>query len=398
MKQTILFVDDDVNLLQGLQRLLRKMRSDWDMTFVDNPRKALELLESQPFDVVVSDMRMPDLDGAALLSEVEKKHPGTMRVILSGYAEEKSLFRSVGPAHQYLSKPCDPDSIMALMERSLKLRGILNDSRLRNLAASLRNLPSPPDLFLRVTEAMGRDEVSTSDIADIIAKDVAMTAELLKVTNSSYFSLSARVTTVFQAVRLLGMETVRNLVLHACIFRQYSGRPELAAYIPALSRHGLATGTLAQRLARSYGMEDAVVSQVQCAGMLTSIGALVLLDQYGEAYATLAAACAETELEDRERAEYGASHAELGAYLLGLWGFADVVVEAVMYQLQPSSCPAVQPSVLTYVHLARSYGPCLPLTKPCAQRGDGADKAYLNRLGVAVPSSDLLNIPGEGAI
>ena len=139
----ILFVDDDVNLLRGLRRVLHKQREDWDITFLDSPVEALKLLDAQRFDVVVSDMRMPELDGASLLSEVERRHPGTIRVVLSGYTEEKSVLRTIGPTHQYLAKPCNTDDIVSLLDRTLALKAMLRSEPLRDLATSLHNLPSP---------------------------------------------------------------------------------------------------------------------------------------------------------------------------------------------------------------------------------------------------------------
>src|SRR5450755_4506465 len=104
--KTLLFVDDEPNVLQGLQRQLRPMRNEWDMHFVENGQKALDFMAAQPVDIVVSDMMMPGMDGAQLLSEVVRRHPQTVRLILSGHAEREAVLRLVGPAHQYLSKPC----------------------------------------------------------------------------------------------------------------------------------------------------------------------------------------------------------------------------------------------------------------------------------------------------
>lgn len=381
MKLAILFVDDDPNLLHGLQRMLRGLRADWEMSFAESGPQGLEQLSKQHFDVVVSDMRMPELDGAELLSEVERRFPGTMRVVLSGYAEEKSVFRSIGPAHQYLAKPCDPATITTLMERALGLRAILTDERLRDLAAGLRSLPSPPDLYLRITTAMQRDEVSTHDIAELVSSDVAMTAELLKVTNSAYFGLGSRMTTVAQAVKLLGVETVRSLVLYAGIFRQFEGRGGTER-LQALSDYGLAIGNLAKSLAKRNGESGDRAAQTQCAGMLCAIGALVLFDSDPERYVGVVEAIDNDQMEAAERLAFGGSHCELGAYLLGLWGFAEPMVEAVLYALRPADCLAQGRTILSYVHLARSLGPAFPFLSPVAVEKGWLDVDYVARLGL----------------
>lgn len=364
MKASIVFVDDDTNMLHGLQRLLRRQREDWDMTFVDGGLRALEIMAGQSFDMVVSDMRMPELDGASLLSEVERLYPGTIRIILSGYAEEKSLLRSVGPAHQYLSKPCDAETILSLMDRTLRLQRILQDTRLRSLVASLRNLPSPPTLFMRLTEAMDDPSASSHRIAAIVAEDVAMTAELLKITNSSYFSFTSRVSSVEQAVRLLGLETVRTLVLHVGIFRQYQGSSAGVQNIRRLNDYGIAIGALSRKLARLDHAPDPMALQAECAGTLSTIGMLVMMDNAPQDYPALCAGTDAVGLEAAERASFHACHTDLGAYLLGLWGFADPVVEAVLMQSHPSANQGRDRLPLTYVHLARALGPPIPLLGP----------------------------------
>src|SRR5919109_3195906 len=124
MKQ-ILFVDDEVKVLQGLGRMLRGMRHEWDMTFVDDPRQAVELLPQKSFDAIVVDMRMPQMDGAELLAKAKELKPGMARIVLSGHAERESALRSVGLAHQFLSKPCDADTLRTTVSRACELRKAL---------------------------------------------------------------------------------------------------------------------------------------------------------------------------------------------------------------------------------------------------------------------------------
>jgi len=382
MKLSILFVDDDVNLLRGLRRILHKHREDWDITFMDSPLDALRLLEEKGFDVVVSDMRMPELDGASLLSEVEKRYPGTVRVVLSGYTEEKSVLRTIGPTHQYLAKPCNTEDIVALLDRTLALRGGLRSEALRTLAASLHNLPSPPDLYTRLTVEMRREASSMRTIANMIAEDVAMTAEVLRITNSAYFSLGSPVHDVFQAVRLLGLETVRALVLSVGICRQFDTSPEMSALIRELDAYGLAVGGLARRFAREEGLDDGMRDQAFCAGMLSVIGTLVFLDaEPAKARRVLFQAEQGGDVAIMERETFGASQAELGGYLLGLWGFNDAIIEAVLYQDKPSACVHADRSALTCVHLARVFGPRWPLGHHTL-RPVALDVDYVRHLGM----------------
>ena len=382
VKQRILFVDEDANLLHSLQRLLRPQRTGWDMVFADDPQQAMTLLAAGNFDVVVSDIRMPGLDGAGFPAEIARLAPSSLRVILSGCTEQSGLFRSVGLAHQYLAKPCEPEAIIALMDRTRQLRGVLGDFRLRAVVAGLRNLPSPPALYRRLTEALLPDDGSTEAVAEIIDTDMAMTAGLLKVTNSSYFAVSSGVTSVSRAIRLLGLETVRALAADHGIFRRCPDKPGLAPQLDLMNEHGVALARLARRLAADDGADAAMTSDAYCAGLLSGIGALILLDADPDAYQKALATIDEADFEPRERAVFGASHAEIGAYLLGLWGFSAAMVEAVYYQLRPSDCRNQGRSALTYLHLARACGPPFPLlAKPLLPRVL-LDRSYARRLAM----------------
>ena len=121
-KRRILFVDDEPMVLKGLQRTLRKMRNVWEMTFSSSSKEALEILGSGTFDVIVSDLRMPEIDGMQLLTEVKNKHPEVIRIILSGQVEQDTTFKSVQVAHQSLSKPCDADILKQTLNELFALR------------------------------------------------------------------------------------------------------------------------------------------------------------------------------------------------------------------------------------------------------------------------------------
>lgn len=358
----ILFVDDDPNVLSGLKRLMRTRRDQWETFFCEAGEEALALMTTQPIDVVVSDMRMPFMDGAEFLGQVRKRHPATIRAILSGYADAECVMRTVGPAHIYLAKPCQPDQLMEAISRPLALRRLLASDNLRATLAGLSNLPTPPDLFLRVRAELSSPTVSTASVAQIIGQDVAMTAELLKLTNSAYFSTSARVTTALQAVRTLGLETVEALVLRIGIFRQLDHHDEFRPMVEALNHYSLTVASLAERIATAEGADTATAMAAYCAGMLSAVGALVLLDGYPQQYGrVLDAAAAGQVLHLAEDAEFGANHALVGGYLLSLWGFADAMVEAVTYACQPSDYGGTNNVLLTAVHAAMALNGRNPL-------------------------------------
>ena len=221
MKKRIIFVDDEPNLLKGLSRMLRPLREEWEMLFVGSGSDALAALEKDAFDVVVSDMRMPGMDGAQLLAEVAQRYPQIVRIVLSGHMDKEMIYRSVGRAHQYLAKPCDAARLKSTVARACTIRDSLADKFLKELVAGMKSLPSLPSLYIELVEYLQSPEASIQTVGKIIARDVGMTAKILQLVNSAFFGLSRKVGSPSQAVSLLGLDTIRALVLSVQAFSQF---------------------------------------------------------------------------------------------------------------------------------------------------------------------------------
>ncbi|MBF0562884.1 MAG: HDOD domain-containing protein [Alphaproteobacteria bacterium] len=376
----VIFVDDEVHILRGLRRSMSEMEDEWDMVFCPSAAEALERMSREPFDVVVSDMRMPGMDGAQFLNTVRDRWPATVRAILSGYAESEAIFRTVGPAHIYLAKPCDAAVLQAAIRRQAALHEILDNPDLRALLAGITSLPSLPEPFLRLVAELRSPNASSARIAQIIGQDVAMTAELLKLTNSAYFSVASHVATPLQAVRLLGLETVQSLVLRIGIFRQFSGTGATRPLLEALTRNSLMIARLAEGIAVAEGADQPTAKSAYCAAMLSDIGCVALIDGQPETYRrVLSRVSTALPLPEAERQEFGANHGLIGGYLLGLWGFADRIVEAVTYSCDLRTSATRNNLVLVALLAARALGPPMPLLPAECPDGCTGMLDYLTR-------------------
>jgi HD-like signal output (HDOD) protein/CheY-like chemotaxis protein len=375
----VAFVDDEASVLTSLRRTMLAMLDEWEMAFFTNGRDLLQRLAEEPFDVVVADQRMPDMDGSALLDEVSRLYPEMMRVILSGHADNASIFRSVGPAHIYLPKPCDPAALAQAIKSRMTLRGLMGDSEMLTLLNSISKLPCAPKLFLDLVAELRSPRSSAGTVANIIKRDMAMTAELLKLTNSSYYSTSTTVSAPLQAVRILGLEIVQTLVLQLGIFSQFRGSEEMAKQIEQLNDYSQALGDLAERVALAAGEPDSVAKAAHCAALLSAIGSLVLLNEKRADYcAALETVDPDRPLHVAETETFGADHTLIGAYLLGLWGFSDSIIEAITYAHRPSACVSCVNPVLTALHVARAAGPPFPLLAARKASPLALDHSYLS--------------------
>lgn len=380
-KTRICFVDDEPNILQGLKRFMRPMINEWEMEFHLSGESALfSMSQNGPFNVVVSDMRMPGMDGAALLARIRQDYPETIRVILSGYADNESILRTIGPAHVYLAKPCDGEALRSAIRHPLALRRLLSSDAMRQALGGLESLPSLPDLFIRLEQELRAANSSTASVANIIGSDTAMTAEILKLTNSAYFGIGQPVNSVLQAVRTLGLETIQTVILKTAIFRRFSGSPQVAPFLEGLNQHGLILSRLAKSAAQAVGATTSVADAAGCAALLSNIGALVLLDCHGADYLrVLGQVNANMPVHQAEIAAYGVHHGHIGAYLLGLWGFADQVVEAVAHAPAPGQAGHHGNELLSLVHLARTLGPAFPPLPKHIQDIRHLDNEYLSK-------------------
>lgn len=375
----ILFVDDESRILDGLGDLLRRRRQEWEMAFAASGEAALAELDSGPYDAVVTDMRMPGMDGASLLAAVQQRYPDAIRIVLSGQTDLKAAIRAVPVAHRFLVKPCDGEELQNVLVRSLALRELLGDEEIRAFVTETARLPSIPQTYVMLTEALRRDpDVGIDQVATIVGSDMAMCAKVLQLVNSSFFALARRVTSIREAVAYLGLDVIRMLVLSADVFLALERTPSIPGLdIEALQRHGLLTGRLASQLVEGQQLADDAL----LAGVLHDVGKVILAVQRPDRVGAMLAEARERgePLHLVERRAGAVTHAEVGAYLLGLWGLPHAIVEAVAHHHSPERVEQNGLDPLAAVHIANLLVHGLEGSKPAVS----IDPAYLASVGAA---------------
>jgi hypothetical protein len=188
-------------------------------------------MEASPFDVIVSDMRMPGMDGAALLSLVREKYPQVVRIILSSQAELSTALRVVPVAHQFLSKPCDAQMLRVAIERACHLKALLHDDSIRSMVGGLGELPSLPRTYHALTLALADPNTSIQKVAAIVEFDVGIAAKILQLVNSAFFGIARSITNIQGAVGYLGVSTLRSLVLSVEVFRVFAPKGPIQGFL-----------------------------------------------------------------------------------------------------------------------------------------------------------------------
>jgi HD-like signal output (HDOD) protein len=332
-KRRVLFVDDEPNILDGLRRMLRPLRNDYTLHFAANGEEAIKCMDEARFDVVFSDMRMPGMDGAELLSIIQKKHPHAIRIMLSGQADNVLILRTVGVVHQFLAKPCDPAQLKLVLTRATALQDMLSDGGLKDLISQIGTLPSLPSTYTQLQKAIVTPGVEIKEIGEIIAKDIAMTAKVLQLVNSSFFGIYSRVDTPARAVTLLGLDTIKVLVLGLELFSRIKVDEDIFQ-LDRLWRHSLMVGKLARTIAVGQTDSEEMISDTFLAGTLHDLGKLVLLSCLPDQYRRVLDLIEERNITmpQAEQEIFGASQSAVGSYLVGLWGFTGPIIEAIGFQ------------------------------------------------------------------
>jgi HD-like signal output (HDOD) protein len=379
--KSILFVDDEVELLDGLRVRLYKQRAHWRMQFVASGDEALKILEKEPIDLIVSDVRMPGMDGGQLLGLVKERWPTTMRIIVSGYSDPAQAARLTSLAHQYVAKPCEERQVENTIQRCFALRELLAQESLRKVVGRIGQLPSMPKTYARLQAALAQPSVTAAEIADIVMADAAIATKVLQITNSAFFRLRKPIVRIKDAVTYLGFATVRNLVLCAEIFSEWKVPRELPEVDPdQLQKHAQYAAAACKSLAVGRVSPD----DAWLAGLLHDIGYWILIQECPTELAQ-ALEMSRTQglpLVECERATTGATHAEIGAYLLGLWGVPYAIVEAVALHHSPAAVAPHDYDLLgalcvSHALLGQEHAHAL---SGASSNGTGVDESYLASL------------------
>jgi HD-like signal output (HDOD) protein len=351
------------------------------MKFAEGATAALELMAEQPVDVIVSDFRMPGLDGGQLLAEVRRRHPDTARLILSGQTAEEDMIRVVALAHQFLSKPCGPEELMAAVERALRLRRELAGEQVRTEMQGFESLPNASSALHRLIDTLERPGADGQAVADVLERDASLTATVLQQLSTLFCDPGSPVTSLEEALDRFGLQPVRSLALWSEIARGFPLPDRVSRkWLGLLHAHALETALLARRLAVPEARDEAF-----CAGLLHECGQLIF------AVCRPDLLSAHLRLRDREarlmveveRETFGVTHAQAGAHLLSVWGFPMDIIDAAAHHadtITPSPSPRLVTSEAVRLAHAVVEAERIRLCTPAGSRT--VDDTLLEQVGV----------------
>jgi HD-like signal output (HDOD) protein len=381
-RRAILFValnpEDAEAAATGLKGRLHK----WRLGFASTTQEALALLRAAPFDAVIMNLQAQGIAPNRFFKEVMESCPEALRIGLTGSDERRTIQHAGTPVHQFLARPLEPMVLTAVLARAFAARDFLSQEHFRRLVAGLQSLPVLPAIYTKIVEALKTEDTALQQIGELVAGDLALSTKMLQLVNSAFFGLSRAISQPAEATMFLGVETVKALVLSLDVFSQFS-RVRLKEFSPELLwQHSWTTGVLARRLCEFEETERVIADEAFMAGLLHDAGKLVLAENYPAALEGNIEEANQKKigLWEQEFSIYGASHAELGGFLMRRWGLPPGVVDAVTFHHRPMLARNRSFAAVTAVHLANTL-PRL-IAGESAIPAESVDVGYLGTLGM----------------
>ncbi|MDO6514237.1 HDOD domain-containing protein [Neptuniibacter sp. 2_MG-2023] len=358
--------------------------TDWNTVSVKRLDELLAVLDSNPADVLVLPLGDNPTQSLELLAKVVEKHPSVIRVVLSGYLTPLQTARVSELAHHSLSLDCSPDELIEDISNSIHIAGLINKPAVKNYITSLQTLPVLPDVYDKLNKALSSERSNAREIAQILEQDPVMTAKIMQWVNSAFFGLSRDINRIQEAVTILGVRMIRDLVLTSHLFDAYPQTDVWKSFsFKQIHQRSMAVARAAQHIARSVKADRHVQAQAFLAGLLHDFGILVLASQNPAEYHRI---ISKASLMDQpvyaiEKLELGVTHAEAGAYMLALWKLPPKVVEAVLFHHFPKANPENGFTPLTAVHVADALLPPATSVVGC-DMSSRLSMDYIKRIGM----------------
>jgi HD-like signal output (HDOD) protein len=323
----VMFVDDEMLILNGLKRTFYKC--GWTILLAISGEMALDKLKNHPIDLVVTDMRMPHMDGAQLLEKISVLYPHIVRIILSGFADQEAAKRASFVAHQWFNKPCEPEVLEQTISNIFSIRQSLPNIEIQKLVGKIKSLPSPPKIYMKLNTLLGDKTIDMKEISAVIANDPSLVAKILQLTNTSFFSNGKQLNNLTEAITRLGVDLVCAIVVAA---ETYTQLEEIPGYsIEDEQTHCLITAKFAATM-----VEPALKQETILVGLLHNIGKFILSKVSPETmHDYIKQRVTGDENISLEHDLFQADHVQLAGYLLHLWNFSYKLIENIVHHHQP---------------------------------------------------------------
>jgi HD-like signal output (HDOD) protein len=328
----IVILDDEPSILATLRSLFH--RSPYRLQLFSEYGPALRFITEHTPEVIISDMRMPEMNGMVFLAKARELCPVSSRLLLSGYEDKSLIIEAVanGTAQMYILKPWEDNEFLSIIRSTLAAREDLRKKRLEEYIHSIKALPSSPLVHAQVRQVFTRQERSIREVATSVETDPVVVAQLLRVANSVFFGARNPIVNIQEAITFIGLEYVEALILGSRMFTAMVTHTEESTKhaIEDLWRHAMQRATIGRAIAAHWpDYPHQQPAYIAC--LLLDIGFIVRLQMDPEEFLRLTdlASALELPLHQAEDRLFEVDHAAIGAALLRLWNFPSPIVAAI---------------------------------------------------------------------
>lgn len=351
MTHTILFVDDEQQILKSFRRVFAE--TAYTVLLASDGEAALQLLSENEVDLIITDIRMPDMDGIALLGLVKSKYPRVVRTVLSGYADEKLIFQAVSQnlAKIYLYKPWHNEQLLQQVNRLLNMKVKLDQLKQTDTIMTYGDLPTKNMTYIKLMQLL-ENNAGINDLVPIIEADLAISSRVMRIANSAFYGMHA--TSLKQALVFFGIKYIRELVLTCTLFNQSLSSPLISRYMDELWQHSLLTSRILTGIYEQLYKEK-LPDHAHMMSLLHDVGRVALIDQHPEVFGILYPNLKNHKSGlalEQEKELVGIDHQALGGLLLDWWDFPYLIVEGALFHHEPFNADALNRKVILTLHLA----------------------------------------------
>jgi len=347
-KRKILFVDDEKQILKSLRRVFFK--SEYNCFYADSGEKALKILNEYNINLIISDVRMPEMDGFELLKKVKDDYPEVIRLILSGYSKKEDVVDALGKnlMRTYLQKPWNNSELLNIIRKVFEFEDIIADEKLLEYFNNLESLPTVPEIYIKINKMIDENE-SAEHISKEIEKDQSLSVTILKIANSAFYDNN--IGSVKQAIMYVGLTNLKNIILSNSVFNSTN-----LDNMKDLWKHALLTNKIAGFIYKKILLKK-IPELYSSAGLLHDIGRVVIMDYFENENRNMNILLNNNPVDLKIRIQYenkmiGFDHVKIGGYLLNWWGIPYPIIETAMFHHDPLNDVVINKEIVSVIHLA----------------------------------------------
>jgi HD-like signal output (HDOD) protein len=328
VQKRVIFVDDEPSIRSIFEMLTPFFDAGTEVVTAGSGREALDHFSRGRFDVIVSDLTMPEMSGAELLARVSQISPGTARVVLTGDADSLTVAKCLLAGHRYFTKPFDPLALTKEIQSLNRAVDLAPRSEIRGMVGKLDTLPTPSETYMQLLNALNSPDKSIEEISAIVEADPSLATKVLQAVNSATFGAGRKIVSLTEAVQMIGLQVLRALVLTIHVFDYYQN-PRMKAELKQLWNHSASIARKAREICQERDWKATIAEEAFLCGLLHEVGRLILAATPETVRKTLFPQYEFFRHGEKDSLVSRQVEAEAGTYLLSLWGLPEAVVETV---------------------------------------------------------------------